>query len=167
VADYLGLGRTVETKSPIVLRDEPGFASIAELATVANRWDGYLDDPCTTPKPDYRAFSMRYYAVDRVGVWGAAKQVDQAVFPDITTAPDEAVDDFEERDLIFQRISNLVTVRSDVFTAYILVRIGATGPQKRVIAILDRSNVYRDPMVLGRLIGKVKIRALHPVPDPR
>jgi hypothetical protein len=73
---------------------------------------------------------------------------------------DMAIDDFEERDVIFSRISNIVTVRSDVFTAYILVRIGADGPQKRVIAILDRSNVYSSN-------DKVRIIALHPVPDPR
>jgi hypothetical protein len=69
-------------------------------------------------------------------------------------------DAFEKRDLIFARISNLVTVRSDVFTAYILVRIGPNGPQKRVIAILDRSGVTP----LG---GKVKVVAVQPVPDPR
>lgn len=78
--------------------------------------------------------------------------------PDITE--DTAQDDFEERDVIFSRISNIVTVRSDVFTAYILVRIGADGPQKRVLAILDRSQVTPSG-------GKVKIPALHPVPDPR
>ena len=49
--------------------------------------------------------------------------------------------DFEERDVIFSRASNLATVRSDLFTAYILVRIGTDGPQKRVLAILDRSEV--------------------------
>lgn len=84
-------------------------------------------------------------------------------FPDLTT-PDHpsggAADDFEERDVIFARISDLVTVRSDVFTAYILVRIGIDGPQKRVIAILDRSDVYNSD-------GGVKVAALHPVPDPR
>ncbi len=78
--------------------------------------------------------------------------------PDFTD--DTALDDFEERDLIFSRISNLVTVRSDVFTAYILVRVGTDGPQKRVIAILDRSDVKPSG-------GKVRIIALHPVPDPR
>ena len=39
-------------------------------------------------------------------------------------AADGTGDAFEQRDAIFDRISNLVTVRSDVFTAYILVRIG-------------------------------------------
>ena len=84
-------------------------------------------------------------------------------FPDLTTLPtggDGAPDDFEERDVIFARISNLVTVRSDVFTAYILVRIGTDGPQKRVVAILDRSGVYSAG-------DKVRIVAVHPVPDPR
>jgi hypothetical protein len=78
--------------------------------------------------------------------------------PDLTD--DTARDDFEERDLIFTRISNLVTVRSDVFTAYILVRLGADGPQKRVIAILDRSLVASPS-------DNLRVLALHPVPDPR
>ncbi|MGA2324242.1 MAG: hypothetical protein ABSG22_10385 [Sedimentisphaerales bacterium] len=69
-------------------------------------------------------------------------------------------DAFEERDVIFDRISNLITVRSDVFTAYILVRIGTDGPQKRVVAIFDRSGVTPTG-------GKVKIVAIQQVPDPR
>jgi hypothetical protein len=92
---------------------------------------------------------MGFYSYDSVDLEGS---------PDLVG--DTAVDDFEERDVIFSRISNLVTVRSDVFTAYILVRIGTNGPQRRVIAILDRSNV--------RSIGdKVRIIALHPVPNPQ
>jgi len=93
---------------------------------------------------------MGYYANDTNDLTG---------FPDLT-ASDGAKNDFEERDVIFARISNLVTVRSDVFTAYILVRIGTDGPQKRVMAILDRSNVYTAD-------GKVRVIALHPVPDSR
>jgi len=94
----------------------------------------------------------------------AANGVDEARMPDLTPK-DDAPDDLEERDLIFARISNLVTVRSDVFTAYILVRIGRDGPQRRMIAILDRSDVYPDPA--GGTIGTVKLRARHPVHDPR
>ena len=78
--------------------------------------------------------------------------------PDLT--PDTARDDMEERDLLFTRISNLVTVRSDVFTAYVLVRIGINGPQKRIMAILDRSKV-------SSAGDKVRIVAQYPVPDPR
>jgi helix-hairpin-helix protein len=78
--------------------------------------------------------------------------------PDLTR--DSARDDLEERDLLFTRMSNLVTVRSDVFTAYILVRLGATGPQKRMMAILDRSET-------SDVNPAVRIVALHPVSDPR
>ncbi len=89
---------------------------------------------------------------------------DQMWYPDLTvnsrTRKDGVTDDFEERDLIFARISDLVTVRSDLFTAYILVRLGRTGPQKRVIAILDRSEVTPTG-------GEVKVRALYEVPDAR
>jgi len=127
------------------LREAPGFESIGELTTVIN----------TDPTRDN--YNMHYYSL-------GANIGDQLGFPDLTTSwrrrVDGVADDFEERDLIFARISDLVTVRSDVFTAYILVRIGRDGPQKRVIAILDRSGVTRDG-------GKVKIIALHPVPDPR
>lgn len=96
-------------------------------------------------------------------------QGDQSGYPDLTYSTgfpasaarqDEAADDMEERDLIFHRISNLITVRSDVFTAYILVRVGADGPQRRVVAILDRSNVFSPA-------DKPRILALHPVEDPR
>ncbi len=114
------------------------FESIGELNNVIDD-----ADPCLV---NY----INYYSRDFV---------DQFGFPDLT-ANDGAPDDFEERDLIFSRISNLVTVRSDVFTAYILVRVGVDGPQKRVIAIFDRSQA-------GGPAGKVKIVALHPVPDPR
>jgi hypothetical protein len=84
----------------------------------------------------------------------------KAIPTGLLTPPDCNGDAFEERDVIFDRISNLITVRSDVFTAYILVRIGPNGPQKRVIAILDRSGVTPTG-------GKVKVIAIQPVPDPR
>jgi len=89
----------------------------------------------------------------------SADPADLTTFPDLTPG-DGAGGDFEERDVIFSRISNLATVRSDVFTAYILARIGVDGPQKRVIAIFDRSTV-------SSAGDKVRIVALHPVPDPR
>jgi len=73
---------------------------------------------------------------------------------------DTVTDDTEERDLIFTRISNLVTVRSDVFTAYILVRIGLDGPQKRVVAIFDRG-LTKSPR------DSVRVLSLEQVPDPR
>ncbi len=98
---------------------------------------------------------ITHYATDTTDLEG---------FPDLTTdsptTGDGAKDDYEERDVIFARLSNLATVRSDVFTAYIIVRVGTDGPQKRYIAILDRSEV-RKPT------DKVKIRAFQYVPDAR
>jgi hypothetical protein len=86
---------------------------------------------------------------------------DQIGPPDLDEpAGDGASDDFEERDLIFARISDLVTVRSDIFTAYMLIRIGTDGPQKRYMVILDRSNVKSAS-------DKVKIIAFQPVPQAR
>ncbi|MHC4722039.1 MAG: hypothetical protein ACYS6I_04935, partial [Planctomycetota bacterium] len=127
-------GRFDETQ--IVDVDEaPGFRTTAELLQVINI-SATLD------------FDIRKY-LDGGPLNGP---------PDFST--DIVDDDFEERDIIFQRISNLVTVRSDVFTAYILVRIGHDGPKKRMIAIFDRSGVY-SPADKPRLV------ALHPVPDPR
>ncbi|MEN6384712.1 MAG: hypothetical protein ABFD79_05905 [Phycisphaerales bacterium] len=124
--------------------DPCGFDNIGQLMNVFN------NNPST-----YKDYDIRSYALD-----GA----DQKGFPDLSTDPttkkDGAIDDFEERDLIFARISDLVTVRSDVFTAYILVRVGTDGPQKRYVAILDRSEVRKSG-------DKVKIRAFQLVPDAR
>ena len=129
------------------VREVPGFASIDELLNVTQQ--------VLAPMANEPLYDIRRYGRDTK---------DQQGFPDLTTDPvtkvDGAVDDFEERDLIFSRISNLVTVRSDIFTAYILVRIGANGPQRRVLAILDRSKVTSPT-------DKVKIIAIQPVPDPR
>ena len=96
--------------------------------------------------------------VTEMGLY-AADSNDLPGFPDLTPR-DGAGGDFEERDMIFARASNLVTVRSDVFTVYILVRIGLDGPQKRVIAVLDRS-------LVSSPTDKVQVVALQPVPDPR
>jgi hypothetical protein len=95
--------------------------------------------------------------VDEMRVYGNDAN-DLTGLPDLT--PDSAKDDIEERDVIFARISNLVTVRSDVFTAYILVRLDKDGPQKRVVAIFDRSDVYKPS-------DRVKIVALHDVSYPK
>ncbi|MHC4951466.1 MAG: hypothetical protein ACYTEU_10855, partial [Planctomycetota bacterium] len=60
-----------------------------------------------------------------------------------TGGDDQAImDDIEERDWILSHLANKFTVRSDVFTAYILVRLGESGPQRRMIGIFDRSQVW-------------------------
>jgi hypothetical protein len=128
-----------KAKAIIAYRDSPRgpYRSIGDLM----RMDPFLDPLCV------------------LGFDGRDNQhTDNPPGPDLT--PDTVRDDMEERDLIFTRISDLVTVRSDVFTAYILVRIGTNGPQKRVVAILDRSQV-------NSVSDKVRIVALYPVHDPR
>ncbi|MFC1676854.1 hypothetical protein ACFL3G_07325 [Planctomycetota bacterium] len=134
------------------LREESGFASIGELTTV-------ISDPAHNRDEEY---SMAYY------VLGDHNNRDELAYPDLSHGGrilgDGFVDDMEERNLLFARISDLVSVRSDVFTAYILVRAGANGPQKRVLAILDRSDIKPDS---GQAKGSVKILAIHPVADAR
>jgi hypothetical protein len=124
-------------------REELGFEDVGELLSVINL-------------AGWRDFDIRYYGMDGH---------DQAGYPDLTSNDwwgygDGIADDMEEQQLIFARISDLVTVRSDLFTAYILVRLGQDGPQRRMIAVLDRSGVTPSG-------GAVKIVALQPVPDPR
>jgi len=169
----------VNTAPPYVLEQLPwmapvrvGVGPIVSQAVVA-----YRDKIAIPGGPDYRArpggLGFRSIGeltwVPEMGYY-AADGLDQRGFPDLTPLKflgllDGAKDDFEERDLIFHRISNLITVRSDVFTAYILVRIGADGPQRRVIAILDRSGVA--PLAgAPYTAGNVQVRALHQVPDP-
>ena len=78
----------------------------------------------------------------------------------VNTGQQSIEDDIEERDWILSNLANKFTVRSDVFTAYILVRLGEDGPQRRMIAIFDRSNVWNNT-------DRPTLVALHPVPDPR
>ena len=130
------------------IREDVGFASIGELNFVVDN-----------PTPADNLYSMWRYGLDLTDLDG---------YPDLTKIGvngDGATNDFEERDIIFARISNLVTVRSDVFTAYILVRVGVDGPQQRAIAVFDRSDVY--PNSGGGSTGKVKIRAFQMVSDIR
>ena len=125
----------------IGVREEPGFASVGELVNVTK----------TTGDVEY---DIRKLAKDSDN-----DDLLTTVGPFYSPKSDTVPDDLDERDVFFQRISNLATVRSDVFTAYILVRVGEFGPQKRVIAIFDRSNVYSAG-------DTPKLVALHPVPDP-
>ena len=74
--------------------------------------------------------------------------------------PEMRMDDLEETHLKFAAVSNLATVRSDIFSAYMVVRLGFDGPQKRVYALLDRTDVTQNG-------GKVKVLLRQTVPDAR
>jgi len=143
-----GSGPFDRARAIVAYRNRRGrpFRSIGDLMQITSR----MVDP--NAAVDYPVLGLLPDGVDN-------QHRDIPRGPDVT--PDTARDDFfEERDLLFTRISNLVTVRSDVFTAYILVRIGTNGPQKRVIAILDRSQVNAPG-------DRVRVMARHLVPDPR
>lgn len=121
--------------------EAPGFRSVGELLAVINK--------------SGKEYSIRYCGMDNGQQYG---------FPDLTfnseSMDDEIEDDLEEKELIFARISDLATVRSDTFTAYILVRVGVDGPQKRFIAILDRTGVKTKD-------DKVNVAAFQQVPAAR
>ncbi|MCP4453587.1 MAG: general secretion pathway protein GspK, partial [Planctomycetes bacterium] len=82
--------------------------------------------------------------------------------PEIVTMGQSNADavNLKQRDQMFTRLADLATVRSDVFTAYILVRLGVDGPQKRLLAVLDRSQV-------DDAQDRIRILALQPVPESR
>jgi hypothetical protein len=123
-------------------REIVGFSSVGEILKVTNDIDSN-----GSPLPYETEFDFRRYVRESPAT---PAPMDYTV---------DAVDnDLEERDILFQRVSNLATVRSDVFTAYILVRLGEGGPQKRVIAIFDRTKVFTAN-------DTPKLVALHPVPD--
>ncbi len=154
----------INTAPSYVLKQLPWMDLGGSRPGISERAAAYRDDPAR-PYRGFRSIAEVTWATTIPGGvpgmdWYATDRGDQNGFPDMTPG-DGAANDFEERDLIFSRISDLITVRSDVFTAYILVRLGERGPQRRVIAILDRSRV--DPKSPS---GRVKVHALHTVPDP-
>src|SRR5207302_258 len=77
-----------------------------------------------------------------------AKNVDGDLSP-LGGTGDGVLNDFEEQFLMLNRISNLITTRSDSFTVYIIVQgwrnAGTSTPQlvvqRRAAMIVDRSNV--------------------------
>lgn len=138
--------------SKYVVRTDPGFSSIGELMNVIN--GGINGD---SSKKEY---DIRYCGIDGKTQYGFPGLYDnEALYnPDMTDT--KVQDDLEEKELVFARISDLATVRSDTFTAYILVRVGVDGPQKRFIAILDRTGVKEAK-------DKVKVAAFQQVPAAR
>jgi hypothetical protein len=130
-------------------------AAIAPQLVMAKKEDEqnalYLAEQIIAHRP-YRRVSE---VVEKIDAFGKFAEEDA---PDVGDPLIEG--DIEERDWVLSRLSNIFTVRSDVFTAYILVRLGPDGPQRRMIAILDRSQVWSPddcPTVV----------ALQPVPEPR
>ncbi|MFA6175197.1 MAG: hypothetical protein WC765_01310 [Phycisphaerae bacterium] len=139
--DYSGLLGRKNITGIDDIYESPGFRSVGELLSVINSSDIFSN--------------IRYCGMDNQPQYG---------FPDLQfdawSMDDGTTDDLEEQELIFARISDLATVRSDTFTAYILVRVGVNGPQKRFIAILDRTGVKQPT-------DKIKVEAFQQVPAAR
>jgi hypothetical protein len=144
-----GVSDNVDIANVIVAwRDAPAaprhFASIADLMTIPefrllnNEFTQSMNIGTTRPDPN-----------DPDDIQGDVTPVND---PAGTANPDDVRDDFEERSLILSRVSNLLTTRSDVFTAYILLegyRNGGTNNAELVVRrrsalIIDRSTVNAD-----------------------
>ncbi len=123
-----------------LVREEPGFASIGELLLVRGDVSGVERD----------------YRIDVYGRDGAHSGDSTSAFD--LTPDDRVADDFEEEMLLFNKLANLVTVRTDVVTAYVVIQgrrnlnpPTAANPnaepnyqpvvERRFVVTLDRSNV--------------------------
>lgn len=109
---------------------------------------------------DYRQNGPFSTLGDLLNVPGFTQYTTGGTWEDTNVGQQSIDNDIEERHWVLSNLANKLTVRSDVFTAYILVRLGEDGPQRRMIAIFDRSGVWEDG-------DRPKLVALHPVPDPR
>jgi hypothetical protein len=132
----------INTAPWTVLQGFPGF----DLASDAN----------LTPE---RSIAL-YREIDPNHVYQSVGDLMQV--PEMVTLghEDAGLVNLRKRDQMFTRLADLATVRSVVFTAYILVRMGVNGPQKRLLAVLDRSQV-------DDAQDRVRILALQPVPESR
>ena len=152
-------------KAIVAYRDKQNLTATGGNYSTRSGYAGFrtIGELCKVNLGSDPNFDIDYYS-------RGIKTGDQIGPPDIDNTPlnsgDGAIDDFKERDLIFTRISDLVTVRSDIFTAYILVRIGTDGPQKRYMVILDRSGVDAKKLATDPT-NRVKIIAFQPVPQAR
>ncbi|CAN5434030.1 hypothetical protein BH09PLA1_BH09PLA1_03500 [soil metagenome] len=133
------LNRVVGT-DPAGALTPPGFPSASLPAELQHKIPSFQD-------------AIRFYATHlRVG-YTDPDPIDGDVAPNSFATTDGVHEigkpDFEERYLMLDRISNLVTTRSDSFTVYIIVQgwrnAGTATPelvvQRRAAMILDRNNV--------------------------
>jgi hypothetical protein len=156
-------GSDERIKGRININTAPAFV-IAQLPWVAHR-KGYYDPNLAKAIVVYRDNTAKGFKsigqlmnVPGIDFYKDANSL--TGFPHLPSAVDYYNDKFANRDLLFARISDLVTVRSDIFTAYMLVRISTDGPQKRYMVILDRSGVTSANR-------KVKVIVFQPVAEAR
>ena len=114
------------------LRDAPGFASPGEVAIPI-----YLRGSKADIAAGYKLPQNNYSATDESPYnYTLAGTADDGL--------DEITGDLSKYDIYYSWMSNQLTVRSDVYIAYIRVQIGSSattaGAVRRYIAVIDRSN---------------------------
>jgi len=123
---------------------------VADVANMDQKWGtGVLSIPA------FAAYRDDAHAVTPVN------PRDLAVPPELNGA-DGLADDFRERDAILNRVANLLTTRSDVYTVYIaLVDNNQTFDDptddrylRRVQLTVDRTNCYRSPEARPKVIAR-------------
>lgn len=156
---------------PMVIDITTGTVDLANNIALAMEIVNFRDvdsDPVTAGNQPHGPFASIFDLQRVPGFRDAMGTFDPATFQaddmhgDISplntagTNPDDVVGDFETKYLVLNRISNLITTRSDSFTAYIVVQgwrnAESTDPlnppelvvQRRVGAIIDRSGVVSD-----------------------
>jgi hypothetical protein len=153
--------------------------------TSGQGWQSYVADPDgqSTPDPldarlstdrqsvrtfDFSTADRRNNVSDAVGADGLR---DLTVNDAFRVEPDAVAGDSEERNLLFKGVSNLVSTRSDVFTAYFRVKTVKQGPdgrwnamdpetllsEGRYVMCIDRSKVNR-PTDKPRIVYFTKVQ---------
>ena len=186
-------GATVITPG---MRGDRGFASLGELALLqrtADETNGVIEE--WNIKTSYsmefaglnplRTSSANPAASGIAWANGVAPRISTDVNPGRNTLaveqvfagagviPDRIAGDVEERNLLLSGISNMVSVRSDVFTVYIRVRAVKQDPvtgkwdatndellvdDSRYVMIVDRSNV-KTPADQPRILGFQRVES--------
>jgi len=123
------------------LRTDPGFACPGEIAIplwVRGQKPDLVNAGLGLPQNTYSPTNAAPY---NYALEGTTTKYDDGL---LTDATNKVLNDFAKYHTFYSWLSNQVTVRSDVFIAYIRVQLGndaaaATGVQ-RYLAVIDRSN---------------------------
>ncbi len=142
-----------------IVQDRTANGPFLNLANFFRRVDAYqrVKNDALRPEDKYLSGNVpRYYRLSRwLGVQKAIARADtnkpyDPATDDYDLGSADIKGDYEDRDWVLGRIANVLTVRSDTFTAYILLRLqSAANPaertDRRLIALFDRSNVFLPP----------------------
>ena len=137
-ATYNNLGMTSTTNRPFLAHAATPFTSCFDLYKV----------------PGFREAQAKILAAGGVG----AAQGEYTPVPiNGVSTPDGVRFDFEEQTLLMNRVSNLITTRSDFYTIYALVQgwrnVGTSNPQlvvqRRAAFIVDRSGATKTSQTLS------------------